>query len=210
MGETKPHQHEKAAGWLALVLVPLFYALARTAEWPTSVVLSGVLHWVLAGLVIAWTLICLSGAKEIGLPRPLLGFVCFLAVITIYCGVLILAFGSDPLAQWQQSQMHGLDRWGVVLIAITAGFCEEVIYRGYMMSTLKRTGHPVWLSMVLSTASFVLFHGILPLPLMAGFFVVGMIFAVIYQRTSSLWTVVSIHAVWDATVLLVPWDTVFA
>ena len=210
MVETKPHKHERFMGWLALVLVPVLYALARTAEWPASVILSGVLHWVLAGLVIAWALIYLSGPKEIGLPRPLFGFVCFLAVIIIYGGVLILVLGSEPLAQWQQSQMHGLDRWGVILIAISAGFCEEVIYRGYMMSTLKRTGSPVWLAMVLSTASFVLFHGVLPMPLMAGFFVVGMIFALIYQRTSSLWAVVYIHAVWDTTVLLVPWETAFA
>lgn len=45
---------------------------------------------------------------------------------------------------------------------------------------------------------------------MAGFFVVGMLFAVIYRRTRSLWVVIYIHALWDATVLLVPWDAVFA
>lgn len=200
----------RSIAWLALVLVPLLYAFARTTEWPISVAISGVLHWVLAGLVILWTFTFLGSPKDVGLGRPLPGFLIFVAVISTWCGLLIALFSSTPLTDWQQSQMHGLDRWGVILIAVSAGFCEELIYRGYMMSTLERTGHRTLTAMVLSTASFVFFHGILPIGLMAGFFVVGMLFAVIYRRTRSLWVVIYIHALWDATVLLVPWDAVFA
>ena len=101
--------------------------------------------------------------------------------------------------------MHGLGRWGVLVIAVSAGFCEEVIYRGYMMTALKRVGQPVWLAMTLSTLSFVLFHGLMPLPFLVGGFIIGMAWAAIYQKTANLWVTIWIHGFWNATVILVPW-----
>lgn len=103
--------------------------------------------------------------------------------------------------------MHQLGRWGVILIAISAGFCEEVIYRGYMMTALKESGHPVWMAMILSSLSFVFFHGLLPVPFMVGGFIISMIWAAIYQKTSVLWCTIYIHGLWDATALLVPWGS---
>ncbi|HIG28369.1 MAG TPA: CPBP family intramembrane metalloprotease [Verrucomicrobiales bacterium] len=128
-----------------------------------------------------------------------------MALLAAYCVGLILFFGSQPLAGWQYAQMRGLGRWGVIPIALSAGFCEELIYRGYMMTALKRAGHPVWLAMVLSTLSFVLFLGILPLPFLVAGFIIGMIWAAIYQKFSILWITIYIHAFWDATVMLIPW-----
>lgn len=89
-------------------------------------------------------------------------------------------------------------------IWISVGFCEELIYRGYMMTTLKQAGHPVWVAMVLSSLSFVLFHGLMPVPFMVGGFMISMIWAALYQKTSILWVVIYVHGSWGATVLI-PW-----
>ena len=191
------------AVWVAVVAIPLFYELARRTPWPLEIVFG--LHWGLAGLVLAWSKHRLGGPQAIGLGRPLLGFLCFALTAAAYCAGLIFWFSSQPLADWQHSQMHGFGRWGVILIAISAGFCEEVIYRGYMMTALTKVGQPVWAAMILSSLSFVFFHGRLPIPFMAAGFVIAMIWAAIYYKTSLLWTTISIHGLWDATVLLIPW-----
>ena len=94
-----------------------------------------------------------------------------------------------------------------MLVAISAGFCEEVIYRGYMMTELKRAGQPAWVAMCLSSLSFLFFHGIPPLPMLIAGFIISMIWAAIYHKTSLLWVTIYIHALWDATVALVPWGS---
>lgn len=193
----------KSIVWIALFAVPFLYALARCTAWPWSLVLSLLLHWGLACTVLAWTSICLNGPQDIGLRRALPGFLCFVFVIGAYSSGLIVWFGSRPLADWQYHQMP-LGRWGVILTAISAGFCEEVIYRGYMMTALKKAGQPVWAAMILSTISFVVFHGKLPIPFMLAFFIIGMIFAAMYHKTSILWVTIFVHGLWDATVLLIP------
>ena len=190
---------------MAVVVIPALYALARLTTFPLSVVLSLVLHWCLACSILAATSDDRSEVPDIGLRRRLPRFVCFVLVIVAWCSGLIWYFGAKPLASWQVSQMHQLGRWGVILIAISAGFCEEVIYRGYMLAGLKKTEHPVWLAMILSSLSFVFFHGILPVPFMTGGFLIAMIWAFIAHKSSVLWVTIYIHALWDATVLLVPW-----
>jgi uncharacterized protein len=43
-------------------------------------------------------------------------------------------------------------------LAITAGVCEEFIYRGFLLAALLRVGWPVWAGVVLTSALFGLAH----------------------------------------------------
>jgi uncharacterized protein len=43
-------------------------------------------------------------------------------------------------------------------LAITAGLCEEFLYRGFAMAVLTRMGSPVWLAVLLSSILFGLAH----------------------------------------------------
>ena len=43
-------------------------------------------------------------------------------------------------------------------LAITAGVCEEFIYRGFVLGALARAALPVWVSVILSAALFGLAH----------------------------------------------------
>jgi membrane protease YdiL (CAAX protease family) len=48
--------------------------------------------------------------------------------------------------------------WSVLLLAPTAGFCEELIYRGYLLSQLSRYLHSVDAAWAVSSAAFGLAH----------------------------------------------------
>lgn len=198
----------KYAIWSSLVVIPLLYAVLRGVtpwEWQKT---SGIcLHWVLAAIVLYWAHRNVGGPEGIGLRKAVIGFVCFALIVTAYCIGLTAWFGSLPLGDWQWGILSGFGRWGFMVIAITAGFCEEVIYRGYMMTALKKLGHPAWIAMVLSSLSFLFFHGVLPLPLMVVGFVIAMAWAAIFHWTSILWVTIYLHAFWDATVALVPWES---
>ena len=43
-------------------------------------------------------------------------------------------------------------------LAVTAGICEEFIYRGFLLAALFRAGLPVWAAVVLTSALFGLAH----------------------------------------------------
>ena len=56
---------EKAIVWIALVAVPVAYALARCTPWP--LVVSFILHWSLACSVLVWARPSRDGGRGIGL-----------------------------------------------------------------------------------------------------------------------------------------------
>jgi membrane protease YdiL (CAAX protease family) len=43
-------------------------------------------------------------------------------------------------------------------LAVTAGLCEEFLYRGFVMAVLARLGSPAWAAVVLSSIFFGLAH----------------------------------------------------
>lgn len=197
--------------WIALFVVPLLYALNRqAAPWQWQYSLALLLHWGLTAAVFFWIYRCLQGPEHIGLRRPAIGFVLFACTVIAAVGMQITIYGDKPLAAWQFHQSFiSFSRWTIAFTAITAGFCEELIYRGYMMTELKRQGQSPFSAMVLSSLSFVLFHGILPLPLMVAGFLIAMIWALIYHKTGVLWVSIFIHGLWDVLVLLTPWGALF-
>jgi membrane protease YdiL (CAAX protease family) len=74
----------------------------------------------------------------------------------------------------------GIGLW-YVLIPISAAFQEETIWRGYAIPRLQGT----WRSLLLTSLSFALFHGIFnPLAVVATF-VQGLVWGWAYRRTDS-------------------------
>ncbi len=45
---------------------------------------------------------------------------------------------------------------------------------------------------------------LLPFPFIIAFFILGLLFAIIYHLKSNLWWSIYAHALWDASVLLIP------
>ena len=75
------------------------------------------------------------------------------------------------------------------LTPVTAAFLEETIWRGYAIPRLQG----VWRSLLLTSLSFALFHGIFnPLALVATF-VQGLVWGWTYRRTESTVPSMALH-----------------
>lgn len=115
-----------------------------------------------------------------------------LVIQTIY----VAAFGNDD----PQGVLHAAARGGVVPFvasllggAIFTPFGEEMLFRGVVVNALNR--HGAWAGIGLSSAIFELAHGvsiILPVAIM-----VGLLCAILFRQTGSVWPSVVLHAVYN-------------
>jgi len=83
------------------------------------------------------------------------------------------------------------------VLAVTAGVCEEFLYRGFAMSALSRAGLPAWAVVVLTSALFGLAHVYQGRGGTLGTFVMGILFGVIRLAYDTLLPVMLIHVVVD-------------
>jgi sodium transport system permease protein len=81
--------------------------------------------------------------------------------------------------------------WQVLLlIAVTPAICEELAFRGFILSGLRRLGHK-WTAIALTAVFFGLAHGLLQQSLAAC--AVGMVIGYVAVKTGSLWPGVLFH-----------------
>ncbi len=169
-------------------------ALWRLAEAVTVLV-------VLGGLAVRLG----SGARELGLVRPSarLAAVSIGAAVIVAGGSLVLGslfaepfFGPIRLALGDPAALGP-----ALVLAVSNGTMEELIYRGAMLAWLTRVVGPRP-ALVLQALVFGAAHGGAdftgsPLPVMAAVAVGGLIAGVIVQRTRSLVFVIAIHIAFD-------------
>jgi membrane protease YdiL (CAAX protease family) len=82
-------------------------------------------------------------------------------------------------------------------LAVTAGVCEEFLYRGFAMAAFHRAGLPVWSVVLLSSALFGLAHLYQGRGGLAGTMILGMLFAAARIRYDSVVPVMIWHVVID-------------
>ena len=112
-----------------------------------------------------------------------------------------------------------LERIFWVPVAMSAGFCEELVYRGFGITVLQFRGLRLWQAVLFTSVSFNFMHGLGGVFLFPLFFLAGLLMAGIYlgrigkigprglirpTRRRSLLEVMIIHAVGDMTAILVP------
>lgn len=132
-----------------------------------------------------------------------------LFLVAIGFSQLLTKIGIPPkgeLAFLLPQETTGKFIW--IFVSFTAGFCEEVIFRGYLMSRLRLLGKfKSWIiPIIVSSLAFGfphLYQGI------NGFLVIsilGVLFALIYIRTRSLWPCILAHFFLDFLALFIPID----
>ncbi len=90
---------------------------------------------------------------------------------------------------------------GMLIIGgLLAPFAEELIFRGLLFGWLRRFLF-VWPAAVISAAVFGLIHGLVPIIFAAA--AVGLVLAIAYEKTGSLWSPVIIHATQNSVAIAI-------
>jgi membrane protease YdiL (CAAX protease family) len=206
---------------LLLAGFPAGYLLNSVSPWSRSFSEGGdpgsffaftasllVLHWLSAGVTL-WGL-RRSGLRveDVGLSVSARTGV-LLAGLLVATGVAIAAsreiFGAgEPLWRGPAAGLALSTRgqqavW--ILMSLSAGFCEELVYRGFGISVLRAKGLPVALAVLLPTLSWVLIHGVGGLLMFFPHLVVGLLFAGLFLWRKSLVPVMFVHALVDLSLL---------
>ncbi len=86
-------------------------------------------------------------------------------------------------------------------LSITAGICEEIVYRGYLMWLFglwfAGSSAGTWLAVLGSTIIFTLGHSYQGASNMVRVFLLGLVMAALYVLTGSLWAPIFLHAAID-------------
>jgi len=95
------------------------------------------------------------------------------------------------------------ERAWFALVSITAGICEEILYRGFLIRYLSNgPWHAgVWIAFAVASVSFGLAHGYQGLSGIIGTAVLGAVMGVIFFATGSLWLPIALHAIIDLRVI---------
>ncbi len=142
---------------------------------------------------------------SIGLVRPTAAAFQIGAVLTI--GLLVLAAGSGGILEAlglsmgtdeQARAIAGMPIWLQLVVAISAGFTEEILFRGYSIERLTDLTGRRWLGAALTIVIFGAVH--IPFwgvghALVAG--LSGLWLALIYLWRRNLWTNITAHALLD-------------
>ena len=194
----------------------LFPASGSEAQWWSlwGVIFIG--HWICAAIVLA--AIASEGAtlKSIGLNVSIFVKRRWLFLLLIFAAAIIAYYApqyfyGDQLPEKMRSHPLGpvtsAQRIFWIAMAITAGFVEEFVYRGYALTRLRKFfGLP--LAILFSLISFTLMHG--PSALMPEFaalyIVAGLIFTglFIFMKSRRLEALIILHFGLDLALIAAP------
>jgi membrane protease YdiL (CAAX protease family) len=177
----------------------------------TAVLINEIFMWGLTcavlGVVVFWERRPLA---SIGLVRPSwnaiqigAGLAIALLILAMVAGVIAQLFGAHADPDGQDRMVLGLPFWVQLLAAISAGFTEEILFRGYAVErTTELTGRR-WLGAAFPVIAFGAVHapfwGIAH-ALVAGMTGLWLTLAYLWRR--NLWTNIAAHALLDTLVFI--------
>lgn len=98
-----------------------------------------------------------------------------------------------------------LQRIFFIITVFTAGFCEEIVYRGYAITKLIDIRINKWLAIIPAGIAFVLMHGIVAVTSCGQFlfyFAFAVVFGAIFVLSKRLLPNIIIHLLFDLTAMM--------
>lgn len=175
-----------------------------------------IFQWLIAGIIFGAIYLEKTKIRSVGLVKiRLVDFAWGIAllfslfIVSIIASLTLTALGIPPkgeIAFLLPQELPGKILW--VLVSFTAGYCEELIFRGYIMTRVRLLlKSKSWVvPTIVSAFAFGFPHYYQGLP---GFIVItllGVMFSLIYIRTKSLWPCIIAHFLLDFVALFVPVD----
>lgn len=176
-----------------------------------AVLLNEAVVWSLAlavlAIVLFWERRPLS---SIGLVRPTWAALAVGAGITV--ALLLLAIGAGLVLKvtetptgdkGQAALVMALPFWLQMFLSLSAGFTEEVLFRGYAIERMTELTGRRWLGAIVPVfvfgAAHAPFWGVLH-ALAAG--IIGLLLTLVYLWRRNLWTNIAAHALFDGLIFI--------
>jgi len=201
---------------MAVAYTDIFPIFGETGNWWT--LWGGIFigHWVLVAIVLGVVGLERGGLASIGfnaswMAKRAKGLAIVLVVFGIAAVLMPSIYYGDDVPSTMGSHPLGPVTVGQrlfwIVMAVTAGFAEEVAYRGYAITRLRRiTNLPI--AIVLSIAAFAFMHGpSVFIPELASLYVIsGLAFSVafILLKSRRLELLILVHAFLDLVLVTLP------
>jgi membrane protease YdiL (CAAX protease family) len=169
-----------------------------------------IFQWILAGLVVWRSRAGGLTPQELGLARPITaGLLLWGATGAVALGLFqwfnLRRVGrmTGPVPDFMRKlttrilPQTGLEFAPYCALALTAGVCEEFLYRGFTMAALGRAGVFIWATVLLSSALFGLAHSYQGRSGVLGTALMGLVFGAARVAFASLLPVILWHAAVD-------------
>jgi membrane protease YdiL (CAAX protease family) len=174
--------------WVFSVLVVLVTPPARLLRPPAAALalvervggqgpLLGVLGGMVAGMLVSVVVALSSPEARARLARPL-----------------------ESLAWFLPSSTR--ERWWFAAMSVSAGICEELLYRGFLLRWLDARGLGLWAAVLLAALAFMLAHTYQGLVGMLSVGVLALVFTALFFLAGSLWPAMLVHALLDLRILV--------
>jgi uncharacterized protein len=168
------------------------------------------LHWFSVILVVAIVRQAGGQLRDIGLELSADKFGMMLGGFAIIGAVLVLwrqSASTSHRSRFPETLLPLLpatmgERAFWVFMSFTAGFCEEIVYRGFGICALRGNGVPAWLAVILVSIAFVFIHGLWGLRRFPYYFVVGLLYSGLFLWAQSLTPGIWIHTLKDMIIIL--------
>jgi membrane protease YdiL (CAAX protease family) len=217
--ERPPRRIASVVGLIFALVIPAFLSAGGpTGEIPTdvnavaTVLISEAATWSLTLIVLAIVLFAeRRRLTSIGLGIPTwpairtgILMTVLLLVLAMGAGAIVQAAGGLPRNGGDQvSLVMGLPIWLQLFAAVSAGFTEEILFRGYAIERMTELTGSRWLGAIIPIIVFGAIHapfwgiGHAIVAGMSGFWL-----TLIYLWRRNLWTNITAHALLDALVFV--------
>ena len=198
--------------WRGAVRLKKLLALASVSTKEKLVLYGSTIagQWVIAGLV-AWRALARGlspgtlGLANYGGASTILGSLALAAVVGALHWLNLRRVGKSPGKALDLMRLlarrilpgNSVELLPYGALAVTAGVCEEFLYRGFAMAALSRVGFPAWSVVILTAVLFGLAHVYQGRGGILGTFVMGILFGGIRLVYATLVPVIMVHIVVD-------------
>jgi membrane protease YdiL (CAAX protease family) len=167
-----------------------------------------VLHW--ATLVLALWFLNRGGGKpaQIGLDLRWQTMVPMVAALFATGAMLVAVRYTWPRDHespndWRVAYPFTLaERSFFIFVSFSAGFCEEIVYRGFAITMLKRRGWGTWPAIGLATLSFIFMHGLAAIFVFPLLLVAGILYGALFLWRKDLTLCIYLHTLFDQLSIL--------
>jgi membrane protease YdiL (CAAX protease family) len=161
------------------------------------------LHWSTVALIIILLKRRGVGLAHIGLTlSPVrIALIIGIPIVVGVSLILLRSAGIDPGSKNPEvvspATMEEKCFW--IFMSFTAGFCEELVYRGFAIRSLQGLNLHTGIAILIATLSFVLMHGVsvlTPVPFVI-IYVAGLFFSALFVWRRSLTPGIFLHTLFD-------------